>query len=715
MGVVTTFFKSLCLYRTSEACRANHETETEDRRSQRWQEDRTYQDREAYESSSRYYRGPPQRDWKWESDGFLNSRQGKFAHSTRNPNNTNRHLGSQRGRPGWHQSNSGMPSNRYHNFGNAGGTWHQNSGGGQSGWHHGGRGRNSNWNSEGKNVFSSWQFKNSGGNWKLNQQSRGGWHSGRNEAANSISQIASLDVPRFKSKNDQKKYRGEMYAWQWQDNGSVVPYKGHMNENDNSNCLLDFTSDQLPPDGLLNFSTSVPPDSKTSKVNGKCNSSPSRERTNRWAPYPSQKTTEQSPLYDKNDKTKVPEKADSAHLSSSSTPKWADPKIRDPKLKKWEESFSVSFNSKAASKKLVPTQCTSGKKPDQAESRGHRMPSLKSPLLAIPDIKPSSQKRSPKNILKQVQLLLSSGECQSQLNAVDLEGNSSSTDGCNLSNECNSKGIRNVLDSNESLSEVLWKAEQELQCGHSLNTYIGTHSDGNEEWSTEGPAHSLSESQIDSLEEESYRDITGTKSAPSDTSLTHESLETGSIARKNGSNLGELGHIDRNYPEFNMEPIESLSHSQHNLDNDLKATREEDGEDDITKSNDHPEDEDYEVHLNHELQKGAGGQPSGPLLPELSKLGLPAYLQRDLTWRTSLKSKIGTHLPEPNLNSARRIRNVSGHRKTEMEKDSGLKPTLRQIISVSRRNVNWEQVIQQVTKKKQELGKGLPRFVVHQP
>ncbi|KAL8169473.1 UNVERIFIED_CONTAM: hypothetical protein K2H54_049972 [Gekko kuhli] len=492
-----------------------------------------------------------------------------------------------------------------------------------------------------------------------------------------------------------------------------------MNENDSSSCLLDFTSDQLPPDGLLNFGTSVQPDSKTSKVNGKCSSSPSREKTSRWAPYPSQKTAEQPPLSDKN-VTKVPEKTDSAHLSSSSTPKWTDPKTSELKFKKWEESFSVHPNSKAASNKLLPsresTECTSGKKSDQAESRGHRMPSLKSPLLAIPDLKPSSQKKSPKNILKHVQLLLSSGECQSQLNTVDLEANSSSSDGSNLSNEYNnSRGIRNVLDSNESLSEVLWKAEQELQCSHSLqtpslNTYIRTHSDGNEECSTEGPAHSLCESQIDRLEEESYRDIAGTKSALSNTCLSHEPAETDHTARKNGNSLGESEHIDKSYSEFHMESIEALSHSQRNLDIDLKATQEEDGEEDVTKSNDHPEDEDYEAHLNHELQKGAGGQPSGPLLPELSKLGFPASLQRDLTWRASLKSKTGTHLPEPNLNSARRIRNVSGHRKSEAEKESGLKPTLRQIISVSRRNVNWEQVIQQVTKKKQELGKGLPRF-----
>ncbi|KAG5857906.1 hypothetical protein ANANG_G00024360 [Anguilla anguilla] len=70
----------------------------------------------------------------------------------------------------------------------------------------------------------------------------------------------------------------------------------------------------------------------------------------------------------------------------------------------------------------------------------------------------------------------------------------------------------------------------------------------------------------------------------------------------------------------------------------------------------------------------------------------------------------GAH--EPNLNIARRIRNLSGARKAEAEKDSGLRPTLRQLISSggARRNVNWDQVYQEVSRKKQEQEKGMPRF-----
>nr|XP_057933494.1 zinc finger protein 106 isoform X2 [Doryrhamphus excisus] len=86
-----------------------------------------------------------------------------------------------------------------------------------------------------------------------------------------------------------------------------------------------------------------------------------------------------------------------------------------------------------------------------------------------------------------------------------------------------------------------------------------------------------------------------------------------------------------------------------------------------------------------------------------SKLG------RDLTKRVGTKTKTGGL--EPNLNIARRVRNLSESRRSDTEKDSGLKPTVRQLISSSgsRRKVNWDQVYQEV-RKKQDKGKGMPRF-----
>ncbi|XP_072221969.1 zinc finger protein 106 [Leuresthes tenuis] len=108
-------------------------------------------------------------------------------------------------------------------------------------------------------------------------------------------------------------------------------------------------------------------------------------------------------------------------------------------------------------------------------------------------------------------------------------------------------------------------------------------------------------------------------------------------------------------------------------------------------------------------RSGEAQTVSGSNTPTLSKLDLPPVLKRDLTKHISSKSKTGGH--EPNLNIARRVRNVSESRRSDTEKDSGLKPTVRQLISSSgsRRNVNWEQVYQEV-RKKQDKGKGMPRF-----
>uniref|UniRef100_A0A1A8IW51 C2H2-type domain-containing protein n=1 Tax=Nothobranchius kuhntae TaxID=321403 RepID=A0A1A8IW51_NOTKU len=101
------------------------------------------------------------------------------------------------------------------------------------------------------------------------------------------------------------------------------------------------------------------------------------------------------------------------------------------------------------------------------------------------------------------------------------------------------------------------------------------------------------------------------------------------------------------------------------------------------------------------------GDPSGPNASALSKHDPPPGLKWDLTKHISSKGKTGAH--EPNLNIARRVRNLSESRRSDTEKDSGLKSTVMQLISSSgsRRNVNWDQVYQEVRKKQ---GKGMPRF-----
>ncbi|XP_056623775.1 zinc finger protein 106 isoform X2 [Triplophysa dalaica] len=173
----------------------------------------------------------------------------------------------------------------------------------------------------------------------------------------------------------------------------------------------------------------------------------------------------------------------------------------------------------------------------------------------------------------------------------------------------------------------------------------------------------------------------------------------------NSETLGEIGKIS-------LPSLQSLQVSTSTMDHE---DEEECGEREV---NPHLPVQDQVMDMADEglcsSAEGVGSNPSQPtedgLVPSLSKLALPACLKRDLTRHMGTKSKATGH--EPNLNNARRIRNVSDTRKNESEKDSGLKPTLQQLIRSSSfsRNVNWDQVYQEVNRKKQEQGKGLPRF-----
>ncbi|XP_019327142.1 PREDICTED: zinc finger protein 106 isoform X1 [Aptenodytes forsteri] len=702
--------------RQAEPSCANQELECDDRRTQRRREERTtYKEREAYDQSSWHHHNALQRDWKWEKDDYISPRQGKFSHSQRNLN-INRHSGGSRGRSGWHQNASGSSSNR-HNYGNSGNVWHPSGrGGGTSNWHHSARERNSTWHSEGTGHFSSWNLKSYGGNWKSSPHGANGWNFGSSGDTYSVEPI---------------KYNKERYAWQRQEKDiDVPPYRDRKNRSD----LLDFTSDKLPSEGALDFGTSKQPESKTSRASGK-SGSPSRDKMYRWTPYPSQKAAEQQPRSEDN-VSKTPDKMDSVFMpltDSSMKGKTCEANVSLSKLKKWEASSPSNVTSDHLDSCKVMKDTSSVEKPDKDDGRSNKMPSLKSPLLNITDMKLSSTKQDANSLLKNIKLLLSStsGEEQNHLNALNLETNSFSSYSLKLHGACagNLHDNKDVLASNlgepvNNLSE----AEQnpkDVQSNHSLqNASLSSCKDTSDQNREEtGKASPKNEFRLDSLEDVSDDDLTGSEKSearveklgssvspclPCDTPegkpATSEKEDDEKPAASN------IASADLKDSTFQMESTVSPSSSQDHLHVDLKTSSQDgEGDEERVKSHDHFEMEGFENPSDHELQKG-GSQSLGLLLPDLSKLGLPASLQRDLTRHISLKSKVGTHLPEPNLNNARRIRNVSGHRRSETEKESGLKPTLRQILSASRRNVNWDQVIQQVTKKKQELGKGLPRF-----
>ncbi|XP_062324243.1 zinc finger protein 106 isoform X4 [Osmerus eperlanus] len=88
-------------------------------------------------------------------------------------------------------------------------------------------------------------------------------------------------------------------------------------------------------------------------------------------------------------------------------------------------------------------------------------------------------------------------------------------------------------------------------------------------------------------------------------------------------------------------------------------------------------------------------------VPRLRTLELPPSLSRHI-------SEAG---PQPNLNTACRIRNASESWKGQAEKEAALKPTMQKLLSLSgsHRKVNWK-LYQEATRKNQQKVKGMPRF-----
>ncbi|XP_036300820.1 zinc finger protein 106 isoform X1 [Pipistrellus kuhlii] len=715
--------------RQDEPSSGSQEIKSEDRQLQRRREDRIpYQDRESYSQPAWHHRGPPQRDWKWEKDGFNNSRKNSFAHSLRNG----------AGPRGWHKGVAGGPSTWFHNHSNSGGGWHSNNG--TVDWNHNGTGRNSGWHSEGTGGFSSWHVNSSNGNWKSNVRSSNSWNysspgdkfqPGRNR--NSNCQMEDMAKP-WNKKSKSNKYNQERYKWQRQENDKVStvatyrgPSEGYTSDKFSSQSLFDFNFEQ--PESQ----TSKQTETIASKIGGK-NSSVAREKQRRWTPYPSQKALDlQSAMKDitGNKSEMIDKPFFDFTLIQGTQATQIDESNNSPTLKTQKETHTGSLNHKATSDCIIEN-------PEQAYNL-NKMPSLKSPLLPIPVTKSVPLKQDSQNPSKNTKAnYFFPGKHSNSLNKHKGEDNHGSSYRSKLQSSCPRvlKGNKNRFgtqrESDENLSNTLQKAKEVLQFPGSLQDPLPGTSKRTRNY--EKASRNVEESekgslkiefQVHSLEDESDGEISevekhGTQNGTLDSATTEVlSCSTQNADEKEGErqNLKTPGKLS-------TSPCESVVHQKESelqmtsvasphsrLLLDLKASLEGGQVDESVKSHVSYETEGFEsTSLDAELQKSDITQSSGLLLPELSKLGFPASLQRDLTRHISLKSKPGAHLPEPNLNSARRIRNISGHRKSDTEKESGLKPTLRQILNASRRNVNWEQVIHQVTKKKQELGKGLPRF-----
>ncbi|XP_073495023.1 zinc finger protein 106 [Phyllobates terribilis] len=674
-------------------------------------------DRLPYEERGQqeWLRDPSDRNWQWQNDGFSNSRQG-FLHPALN-HNPNRHLSNPRGRAGWHTNN---PSNRHLIHVNVGGSWHPNAGGATS-WHQRNTSRNFHWLQEGNGNFPNQHPRNCGGNWQSNSYNSNQWNfgdnidafpQGRNRPRRHCDTVQEKD-PRWNSKTcTSNAFCNERFKWKKVEtktsnstsfpNSSVSPSKNTDVSKKNTlkiknnlpNSYVnprkiadDFTSDEHI-DNFLGFKMSENLD-LSSICSEKSNNS-LRDKPHRWSPYPSQKFSEIQPV----------------------TPQSSDKDLSNQSLESKDCESGVPKTDQISGAKNVPDprpELSEGKKTEHDEFKSYRIPSLKPPLRNISDVKASALKRDQKNPLKGVKLMASTifGERQNRLSALNLETIRSNSYISKLrSASKNTKTNQETQDAIkkeplETFSEVLRRAKEMLHSSLAIQSpYVPSVGDDPSNQSTLKPEASADCSPTaisldDTLEDVSDDDLfcCGSK-----------------IATDEWSNIFYVGDEDikttKHSPSSSsFAPFEDKCTISHND----PESPDSDENRNPHLCQDYQDNDSLENVSDLELQKGATNS-ANTILPELSKLGLPVSLQRDLTRHMSSRSKTGSQLPEPNLNSARRIRNVSGHRKSETDKDSGLKPTLKQILNASRRNINWEQVIQHVTKKRQELGKGLPRF-----
>ncbi|XP_041122231.1 zinc finger protein 106-like [Polyodon spathula] len=453
---------------------------------------------------------------------------------------------------------------------------------------------------------------------------------------------------------------------------------------------MDFTSDSLSFSNAIDFSqVENQPVSKTERNNGKSSSNPPRDKTHRWAPYPPAKSQE---VGSKDADSRLTEGNDPSQLPCQPLPlKNLNIRIRfRPDLSPAGEHAERSNSAPPVSSHSVGESIAKQKASARNRSRRQRSRTRNTAAETLHNQgAPSSKPEDKKSALKE-------SEDKLKWSTRDQETNK---------NSYISK-LRSATRQDNSLEEMLIKAKEALKCSKPKKTsdqamepfQLDRRPSKECETSTDWTG---SRSKMSHLQDISDRDLSdsgrhNTEAHPGNAGLSHpgnSSLsynETTEVYHLCTSNSETSVLSPSHLPSLQSVDVSTLS-SYSQITGDAAQG---DGE--------------RQVDSGGELTKD---QPAaGFLVTDLSKLGLPASLKRDLTRHITSKNKTGSH--EPNLNIARRIRDISGSRKNDSDKESGLKPTLRQLISSSGscRNVDWDQVYQQVSRKKQEQGKGMPRF-----
>ncbi|XP_060684703.1 zinc finger protein 106 isoform X1 [Hemiscyllium ocellatum] len=721
----------------------NRATENDDRQHRRPREDR-----QAYpEPMSKYNpspwhheKGECNRDWESRDYGKSRSNNFQYCHwktNSRAPLNWH----SSRGSYNWHSNGKGGLPQWYSNY-----NWHSSGSGGVSGWHSQSQSGAPNWNTNvNNNGDNPSQYMTSCPNARFQPC-----------VLNNMGKLRKLNKKeakrdRFTWENTQSWRRtadGRGAALAQRDSGNRWnlgdgPFQGYM----------DFTRDDVTNQGMMMFD---PQDGKLSKEdqNGGKGSSPSRDKKHRWAPYRSHKSAE-LPVAARDPGSKQKGNDDSMKGSMLQKPKELEtkhggsaasvPGKTSGSLSGCENSLNQQAGASENGTKIL-------------DKDGNRVPgTLRTNSFPPPEFTPCASNSDPTSLLKENKFSsgTESGKCLSKpgleaqgcspfSNAI-LQPNSPLTaSGAPLSTQSSpSLTVQPSLDVpysagkyqlDSSLSEELRRAREALRCSQTETVKCSQQEACTEStesnWknrnnktacksppATASANPSMAEARLGCKEigEEEFTDISEeTKqtmcvdsanicSGQGQLHFNPLKQEMAVLYSQNGDGVScELsaakgackatsaaGSSVHSPTTFSFAMVETKS------DNEIQSTA-------YGKTSDN-------CSSDSELQNG-GPPNSNHLLSELNKLGLPTSIQRDLTRHINAKARPGTHVPEPNLNIARRIRSIGSQRKSESEKESGLKPTLRQLLNVSRRHLNWDQVIQQVAKKKQELGKGLPRF-----
>ncbi|MBN3296138.1 ZN106 protein, partial [Amia calva] len=594
------------------------------------------------------------RDWPWEGSGF--------------PGN---HLPSQGpGMPNW-QPGRGPPP--WHPAGNPqGGSWHPNEDPGNR--QNGTKGRNSGWHPIGAAGFQNWHPIQAGGNWMSPNWGFNGF------------------PPRGKAQRKNNKFGRNRFYWARQD-GNQAPLVEGICHSDSFN--MDFTNDSLPLACDFNFrqmQNSAP--ARTNHNNAKSSSTQPKDKQHRWAPYPPAKFQETTP--------------DCRSVGAQDF-QYLVPGVNDLKLNFDIKLEAPQVYQREQSRNQNPSITPEIEDNKRGEQKGHFTRSSKKNTKASVRSPLSAQVEHSDTVSNE---LLSKGFSSSSsssslslglkpnLSSLNLEPGKNTSYITKLRSTSSQSCKSSVLEEHHDhlLTEMLRKAKEVLKDGELGND------------------HTMEEPVLHSTEELVEGSKTG---AATDQTSKMNLLEDVSDGDQEGITYEDrlFCSVPRPSPVPNMSLQSIIISTSSNTENltvgdtllstKLGNGRQEDTESEVVEHSMQGEDSQAS---DCELPRGNTQPLFGPLVPDLSKLGLPASVQRDLTRHIASKNKVGAH--EPNLNIARRIRNISGPRKSESEKDSGLKPTLRQLISSSgsRRNVNWDQVYQQVSRKKQEQGKGMPRF-----